>query len=314
MQIVLRAATALGAALLFFASEGWALINVGAAEKPWNYAIDVEVVGDLAYVADYELRVIDVSNPALPTQISSLVLGNPETPGYATSVDVAGGLAFLTDDIWGVRVIDVSDPDRLFALGDFRTPWLAMNVEVVGGLTYVANYDDGLRVIDFGPEYRGESAVEIDIRPWSDGNYVNPLGHGIVPVALLGSDDFDVADVDVTTLAFGPNAATPVLDLTNPWVYFFSHRDVNHDGKKDLLSHYWTAETRIAMGDTEACLAGETQDGTPFAGCDFVTTVPPCGHGFEAALVVPPLVWIGGRMRRRRGAKSLQEPKLNPMN
>jgi hypothetical protein len=140
-------------------------------------------------------------------------------------------------------------------------------------------------------------SVEIDIRPWSEHNFVNPFSRMVLPVALFGSDDFDVADADVTTLAFGPNGAPPAFDLTNPWVYFFSHWDVNGDGKKDLLSHYRTEETGISMGDTEACLTGETLDSTPFQGCDAVTT---CGHGFEAALVMPPLVWIGGRIRRRR--------------
>ena len=54
------------------------------------------------------------------------------------------------------------------------------------------------------------------------------------------------------------------------------------------------------MGDTKARLIGETVDGIPFEGCDAITTESGCGHGFEAALVVPPLMWIGGRMRRRR--------------
>jgi hypothetical protein len=35
-------------------------------------------------------------------------------------------------------------------------------------------------------------------------------------------------------------------------------------------------------------------------GCDFINTQPNCGNGYAAALVVPPVVWIGGRMRRRR--------------
>ena len=35
-------------------------------------------------------------------------------------------------------------------------------------------------------------------------------------------------------------------------------------------------------------------------GADDRAVLPGCGHGFESALVLPPLVWIGGRMRRRR--------------
>jgi hypothetical protein len=144
------------------------------------------------------------------------------------------------------------------------------------------------------------ATVDIDIKPDSDDDAIYPFSQRLIPVAILGSDTFDVTDVDVATLAFGPSGALPAFDLANPWVFLFSHRDVNHDGETDLLSHYRTEETGISMGQTEACLTGKTLGGTPFKGCDVVTTVPGCGRGYEAALVVPPLVWIGGRMRRRR--------------
>ena len=143
-------------------------------------------------------------------------------------------------------------------------------------------------------------APAIDIKPWSDTNAIKPFARGVIPVAILGSERFDVADVDVTTLGFGPAGASPIFDLAHPLVYWLAHRDVNHDGEMDLLSYYPTPDTGIALGDTQACLTGETVDGTPFEGCDAIETVMGCGHGYELAFLVPPLIW----MRRRRGCRS----------
>jgi predicted alpha/beta superfamily hydrolase len=151
-----------------------------------------------------------------------------------------------------------------------------------------------------------ESAVpvQIDIKPWSDPNAIDPFSRGAVPVALLGSEAFDVSDVDVTTLAFGPEGAAPAFDLTNPLVYWLSHWDVNGDGTDDLLSYYHAAETGIAMGDSEACLTGETFDGVSFEGCDAVATMMApwsCGLGAELALLLPLLICLRGR--RQVGAR-----------
>ncbi|NIW35024.1 MAG: hypothetical protein GWN32_00075 [Gemmatimonadetes bacterium] len=213
-------------------------------------------------------------------------------------------MAFIWDRDHGMRRVR----DVLTGLGLDLTGW-----ELTGAADISA---DGRTLVGSGlnPEGYPEAwiavlarpviEVEIDIKPRSDHNVIDPLGRGVIPVAILGSDSFDVTDVDVTTLAFGPGGASSVFDLTNPWVFFFSHRDLNRDGESDLISYYQTEETGIAMGDSEACLTGEALDGTPFEGCDAVTTAPGCGHGFEAALVLPPLVWIGGRMRRQRSLRA----------
>lgn len=110
--------------------------------------------------------------------------------------------------------------------------------------------------------------MAVDVRPGNATSPINPTRQGVVPVAILGSESFDVADVDVTTLAFGPDGATPVHDVGGHLA------DLNGDGYRDLLSHYPMRETGLAPGDETACVTGTLFDGIPIEGCDSVTFVP----------------------------------------
>ena len=124
-----------------------------------------------------------------------------------------------------------------------------------------------------GAEVLGVQEIEIDIKPGGGRNSINPNNKGLIPVAILGSATFDVTTVDVTTLTFGPDGATPAHDLTDPNVYADHLQDVNSDGFMDLVSHYRTQDTGIAKGDTEACLTGATTSGVTILGCDAIKTV-----------------------------------------
>jgi hypothetical protein len=115
--------------------------------------------------------------------------------------------------------------------------------------------------------------VDIDIKPGSYPNSINPRSHGVVAVALLGNAGFDVLDADVATLKFGPAEAMPAHDLADYSIYSEHLQDVNCDGYMDLVSHYGTQETGIVCGDTSATLTGNTFSGLLFEGSDSIRTV-----------------------------------------
>ncbi len=109
-----------------------------------SYAHGVYVVGDYAYVADYDngLVIIDVSDPVNPTEV-----GYYDTDGYAYGVYVAGDYAYVADDAMGLRIIDVSDPTNPTEVGYYDTNSYAYGVYVAGDYAYVADGDDGLYII-----------------------------------------------------------------------------------------------------------------------------------------------------------------------
>jgi hypothetical protein len=105
----------------------------------------------------------------------------------------------------------------------------------------------------------------IDIKPGSDPNGVNPKNKGLIPVAVLGSMDFDASLVNPTTVLFGLNTASPAHN---------GHiEDVNADGFLDILFHFSTIDAGIVCGDMLAGLSGATAAGDGFAGTDPIMTV-----------------------------------------
>lgn len=116
-----------------------------------------------------------------------------------------------------------------------------------------------------------EILVGIDIKPGSFPNSINLANGGNVPVAIFGSESFDVATIDLVTVTLAyagviiKKNGTPMASL----------EDVNGDGYMDMVVHFKTTELGLSETDTEAVLNGSTTDGTAFTGTDSVRIVPP---------------------------------------
>ena len=105
--------------------------------------------------------------------------------------------------------------------------------------------------------------ITIDIKPGSDSNTINIESNGIIPVAILGTTDFDATSVDPGTVL-----------LADAYPVKWTMEDINHDGIMDLLLHFKTEDLILNINSTEASLTGKTMDGTPIEGADTVNIVP----------------------------------------
>lgn len=111
-------------------------------------ASGVFVTGNNAYVvADSGFYIVDVSNPANPTQRSFLGVKTPFS--HAADVFVAGTTAYVANYNSGLVTVDVSDP----ANPDSLTQWVngdleCRNVQVTNSYAYLAYEDSGLVILN----------------------------------------------------------------------------------------------------------------------------------------------------------------------
>ena len=107
--------------------------------------------------------------------------------------------------------------------------------------------------------------VEIDVKPGSDENPVNlKASNGVIPVAILSTDDFDATTVDVFSVAFGPGGALEAHGKGHI-------EDVDHDGDLDMMLHFRVGEVGLDPQATTVTLFGQTVDGEDIEGSDNIT-------------------------------------------
>ncbi len=97
--------------------------------------------------------------------------------------------------------------------------------------------------------------------------------HGKVKVAVLGSDTFNVETIDPGSLTFG--AAGTEGSLVGCKKHL---KDVNKDGKPDLVCRFNLAYTGLTTGSTTAVLNGKTKDNLGIEGSATVKVIASNKH------------------------------------
>ena len=207
----------------------------------------IGVVGDGLADAEYA----DFSNP--PASLQDHCANDP------AGVDLGIGIDDAVIDSIRVPNWGPFDPTHVYTI-DWAGADAALSLNY-----HDCDYEDNsgsLTVVVWSP-----FEFDIDIKPGSTKNPINVGSQGVIPVAILGSVDFDVMDVDVASLAFGPGGAPEAHGKGHP-------EDVNEDGHMDLMLHFRTQATGVVDGDTQLCLHGMTLGGVELQDCDTITTVP----------------------------------------
>ena len=116
-----------------------------------------------------------------------------------------------------------------------------------------------------------EISVDIDIKPGSEPNCFNNDGHGVIPVAILGSEFFDATNIDPETVRLDGQTVKAVGKSNKALAHI---EDSNGDGINDMVVQIEDDDGVYDEGSSIGTITGETYDGVKFQGTDSLCIVP----------------------------------------
>jgi hypothetical protein len=269
--------------------------------SPSSSFSDGQTYGTVIQHGDQALKIID-----LPSPEGVVLQADAGQSGDPAQVEVCGGYASLDLDA-GDRVLVTCGSVKLnvlkgavnvkFVSDDGRTADSTITQES-SGLTVIfkpesfsftaepvaTTVDDPppqtvpVEIkVDNGANYtlaanQAKTIVRIDIKPGDPNNNFNISGGGVLPVAIFGSNTFDVKYIKLETLnLLGMNVK--MLGKKSP-AYQAKYLKVDDDGFLDLVVHFEDNIESLTLGNDYALMSGELSSGEKFEGSDKLTVKP----------------------------------------
>lgn len=112
---------------------------------------------------------------------------------------------------------------------------------------------------------------QISVTPDDPNANIINLASSEVAVAILSTDSFDASQVVVSSLTFGRIGTEKSLVTKRKTGPKYEWRDVNSDGRLDLVVYFKPSSTGLTTSSTEATLQGQLLDGQVFSATSPVT-------------------------------------------
>lgn len=228
-------------------------------------------IGTWTVVADGE---------AIDTPWSTISWTNDEPEGTSLSVKVRSSNDQTTWSAWE----NATNGDLLSSPPDGRYLQVEVTLQTFAGDVSPILYD-----LTVEPEFIPALAVSVDIKPGSCRNPLNPRSRGVLPVAVLGAEDFDVETIDPETISLMregvDGGVAPIRwsyeDVATPFEgELCDCHDLNGDGYLDLTLKFNMLELVEKLGLRDVVeevipliLTGDLKEeygGTPIEGQDCV--------------------------------------------
>ena len=247
------------------ASDGKSRDHFGFSVSVWG---DVAIVGVSEYFGSgFEpgAAYVFVNSNGSWVEQAKLTASDAGDGDHPRAVSISGERAIVGavyDDDWAG--VDQGSAYMFHGLSDYNDNDTLDICDIADGMSSDEN-TNGI------PDECEPVVVLVDIKPGSYPNVINLGSHGVIPVAILTTEEFDATTVDPDTVEL---AGASVAIRGNGRRLLSTEEDVDGDGDIDLLVHVETENLGLESGVTEAVVTGQTYAVQEITGTDTLELVP----------------------------------------